>query len=953
MAKRSAVWTFAFILLILQFLTVSTMAQTTRGATLHGTVGDPSGARMPGATVVVHGAGVDQTVTTDPSGQYSLSGLPPGAYEIRISAPDFKPFDRKGFDISGNKVLDAQLDLDVAAQSITVEDETPTVSLDADANASALVVEKSQLDTLSDDPDELSAQLQALVGAAGAGPTAPQILTDGFTGTIPPKSSIREVRINSNPYSAEYDSPGFGRIEILTKPGSDVLHGQFSTQFNDQHFNSRSALYDSALPPYKNLLFNGNLGGPIHKEKASFIADFSHRDINENAFVLATTLGGGLSPQTVNQAVVTPQSFWEFAPRVDMALGSSHTLIVRYDGTFSRNDNLGIGGTTLPEAAYNRKNTGHTLQLTETALLSPKLVNETRFQFTRFTSVNSGTINAPSLVVQDAFTGGGARGGNSSNIRDSIEVSNLSIWNRTAHTFKWGGRIRQSFNNDTSVNNFNGTFTFYGGAGPALDSNGVVIPGTSQDLTGLEVYQRTLQLQQTGYSPAYIRSVGGGASLFSIAAGIPLTRVPQFDLGLFVNDDWKIRPSFTLSYGLRYEMQTNIHDHNDWGPRAGFAWGLDGKGNNPAKTILRVGAGVFYFRVWDGTALNAIRFNGVTQQSFLLSNPDFFPTLPSISSLQSSAQPQTIQSIAPNEHAAQAYFTNVGIERQITKALKLSVNYYGFKGIHFTRSRDINARLPNGLFPFGDSTVRLMSESSASLYQPGINFNPTLNYKKLSLFGNFSINFSRGDLEGPPADPYNLRAEWGPAFGDVRYWANFGPTIPLPFKITLNDNILFRSGQTYNITTGLPDPSGDGSAVQRPALFHIPQASCTGASQEYVAQFGCFELAPAPGTPTIPRNFARGPSNLNMLLRVSRTWGFVEKESAGPGAPPATGGAKKYNVTFSVSAINPLNHANFANPNGDLSSPFFGKSQYLQSTFFASGGGTYNRKVTMQMQFAF
>jgi hypothetical protein len=954
-------------LLLLLLLADTSFSQTAGRPSLHGTVSDPSGARIPGATVVLHGRGGDQTTTTDPSGQYSFTAISNGKYQVQISAPDFKIENRNDVVIAGNSVLDVQLQLDVTTQSITVQDTVSSVSLDPDSNASALVVDKAQLDTLSDDPDELAAQLQALAGA-GAGPNPPQILTDGFTSGVPPKSSIREIRVNSNPFSAEYDQPGFGRIEILTKPGSDVLHGQFSTQFNNEHLNSRSALYQSALPAYKNLLLNGNLGGPIRKDKASFIVDFNRRDITENSFVLATDLGNGLIPRTVNQAVLTPQTFTEVAPRLDIAFTPSQTLIVRYDGTRSRNDNLGIGGTTLGEAAYNRRNTNHTLQLTETALLGAKLVNETRFQFNRSTSVNFGAGSAPSLVVQDAFTGGSARAGNSSNIRNSWELSNMSILSRGKHTIKWGTRLRQSFNNDTSFNNFNGTFTFYGGTGPALDANGRPTPGTSVDLTGLQVYQRTLLLQQQGYTSSYIRSVGGGASLFSLATGIALTEVRQFDLGLYLNDDWKIRPNFTLSYGLRYEMQTNIADHNDWSPRVGFAWGIDGKGNTPAKTVLRAGTGIFYYRVWDGTTLNAIRYNGITQQSFLLTNPDFFPNIPSSSSLQSSLQPQTIQLVASNEHAGEGYFMNFGLERQVTKAFKLSINYYGFRGRHFTRTRDVNAKMANGLFPYGDSTVRMSSESSASLDQHGINFNPTLNYKKVSLFGNFSINYSYGDLEGLAADPYNLRAEWGRAFGDVRYWANFGPTFPLPLKIMVNDNILYRSGSAYNITTGLPDPSGDGNAVQRPALINLPAASCTGSLQRYVSEFGCFDLSPAPGTATIARNFARGPSNLNMLLRVSRTWGFVTKEGSGgpaaasspsgpgmPPPPPGPGGVtpKKYNVTLSVSAINPLNHPNFGNPNGNLSSPFFGKSQYLQGTFFGPGNGTYNRKVTMQLQLAF
>src|SRR5262249_19817470 len=162
-------------------------------------------------------------------------------------------------------------------------------------------------------------------------------------------------------------------------------------------------------------------------------------------------------------------------------------------------------------------------------------------------------------------------------------------------------------------------------------------------ITGLQVYQRTLVLQHQGFTPKQIQDAGGGASLFSLNTGTPLTRVTQVDLGAFFNDDWKIRPNFTLSYGMRYEMQTNIADKNNWGPRIGIAWGIDGKGTTPAKTVLRVGGGSFYQRIGDFTKLNAIRYNGVTQQSYLLTNPDFFPNIPTAATLAGSLQPQTLQ----------------------------------------------------------------------------------------------------------------------------------------------------------------------------------------------------------------------------------------------------------------------------------------------------------------------
>src|SRR5579884_433529 len=232
-----------FTALIL-YTSAACFAQNSTPTTLKGVVTDPSGARIPGATVQLRGPAGEQTQTTDANGQYTFTGVRNGTYDVQISAPDFKTDQRQAVNINGATTLDVQLTLQVQAQVVNVQEEAAAVSLEPDANASATVLGKTELDSLSDDPDELAQQLQALAGP-GAGPGGGgQIYTDGFSnGGVPPKSSIREIRINSNPYSAEYDSPGNNRVEILTKPGSDTVHGQFSTQFNNENFNTRSPLY--------------------------------------------------------------------------------------------------------------------------------------------------------------------------------------------------------------------------------------------------------------------------------------------------------------------------------------------------------------------------------------------------------------------------------------------------------------------------------------------------------------------------------------------------------------------------------------------------------------------------------------------------------------------------------------------------------------------------------------
>jgi hypothetical protein len=974
--------------LVIAFLLASTVfvqAQPAASPSLHGVVTDPSGAFIPGAIVQVLGPGGEQRTKTDSLGRYSFAILRPGKYTVRMIAKGFSVDQKTEVDIAGATEVNSQLVIQAESQVVNVEDEANSVSTDPTANGTALVLHEKELAALSDDPDELQQELQAMAGP-GAGPNGGQIYIDGFTGgNMPPKSSIREVRINSNPFSAEYDRPGFGRIEILTKPGTDKLHGQFFGQFNKEIFNSRSPLLtQSDRPPYQQRFFGISLTGPIKQNKASYSFNMERRTIDENAFIIATTLDSSFNPVSVNQAIVTPRTRTSISPRIDYTINSSNTLVARYQYSSNSAEKQGIGGFNLATRAYNSDGSEHSVQLTETAILSPKAVNETRFQFMRTKQTNTGDNTVPAITVQDAFTGGGAQIGNSGNTQNRWELTNMTTYTRGTQVLRWGGRLRQSFYNDTSVNNFGGSYIFLGGTGPQLDANNQPIPGSQADLTALERYRRTLLFEQMGFSGPAIRALGGGASQFNLSAGTPTTSVSQFDVGLFINDDWRMRPNLTLSYGLRYETQTNIHDYGDWAPRVGVAWGIGGTASKPAKTVVRAGGGIFYDRIADSVDLQTERFNGITQQSFFLLNPDTFPIIPSVASLTSRQQPQQLQILYSKIRAPRNYQLSAGVDRQVNKYFRFSTQYVENRGVHQQRLRNINAPIA-GVFPFGDLQLRELTESTGFSRIHQLIFSPSVNYKKMFLFGFYGLSYGRDD-NGIPADPYNLRAEYGPSsFGDVRHRAVIGTNLPLPWNINISPFLMASSGSPYNITTGR-DTNNDGSASERPALLTgVSAADCSTGSLKFEPAFGCFNLSPAAGTPTIGRNFARGPGSVMLNLRMSKTWSFGNRAEAnaggfgpggmmkGGGPPPGGGGggpmiiiggpggagaAKKYNLTVSVNAQNVLNHPNFSNPNGNLSSPFFGQSLSLSAGGFGGpfGGGTtttYNRKVDLQMRFAF
>jgi hypothetical protein len=967
-------------------------AQTANGPALRGTITDPSGALVPGALVQLRGPGGEQRKTTGSDGQYAFPLLKAGKYNVRVIAKGFSVSGRQDFEIDGPTVLDAQLTIQGDTQVLNVEDEANSVTADPASNGSALVLREKELAALSDDPDELSAQLQAMAGP-GAGPNGGQIYIDGFTGgNLPNKSSIREVRINSNPFSPEYERPGFGRIEILTKPGTDTLHGQAFGQFNNEMLNSRSPLLTtSTRPDYRQEFFGVSLTGPIKKGKASFGLDAQRRSTEENALILATTLDANFVPQSVNQSVVTPQSTTGISPRLDYAINATNTLVARYQYNRMSYDKQGIGSYSLASKAYDQLSSENTLQLTETAIVSPRFINETRFQFMRSNSQTAGDNTVPAINVAGAFNGGGAQTGNSGTLSDRLELSNSSTFTLGKHTIKWGGRARQDYTDSTSVSNFGGTYSFLGGTGPVLDANNQPMAGTSMDLTALEVYRRTLIFQKAGMTDQQIRLLGGGASQFSLSAGTPATFVKQFDAGVYANDDWRARPNLTFSYGLRYEAQSNIGDHGDVSPRIGLAWGIDGKGSKAAKTVLRAGFGIFFDRVNESVTLNAQRYNGVTQQSYFIIDPSFYPAIPTLAVLAAGMQPQSLQFVDSGIKAARTYQSSIGLDRQINKALKLSAVYLNGRGTHLSRSRDINAPI-GGMFPYGDSQLRYLTESTGFSRTQQIQVAPSINYKKMFLFGFYALSYGKTDAEGQPADPYNVRAEWGPStFSDVRHRMVVGTSLPLPWKISVSPFLMVSSGAPYNITTGR-DTNGDSITAERPSIVAVAAGQCTGSNYFYAAGFGCFNLNPAPGT-SIGRNYARGPGSFNMSMRLARTWtigGHGEAASGmggmmggpppgggmrGGGGPPPGGGmmmapppgmmgaagasqasSRRYNITVSLNASNVLNHVNWGTPSGDLSSPFFGQYRNLAGGFGPMGGsstGTYNRKVDVQVRFSF
>ncbi|PYS38727.1 MAG: hypothetical protein DMF71_16375 [Acidobacteria bacterium] len=808
------------------------------------------------------------------------------------------------------------------------------MSPDPNSNKSARVISGKELNALSDDPDELQAQLNALAGPA-AGPSGTQVFVDGFTAgpVLPDKQSISQIVINQNPFSAENERIGFGNIQIFTRPGTGKVHGAGAFTFSDAIFNSRNP-YALNRPPYQRRAIEGNVSGPLSKRTSYFLA-FGHRDIDDTAVINATTLDASLNPVIISQAVVTPKKFTNLGLRFDFAVNKNNTLNVRYNLNAADLKQQGIGGFNLASRAFDYSDRLHILQFIDMAILNPQTVNEFGFQYIWYPIKQTAKDPSPGLTVLDAFSGGGAQIGNYSFHRHEGELRDYLMITMLRHTLKFGARLRWAHIEDVAPTNFGGTFVF----------------------TSLDQYRRTLLHTAT---PAQL----------IIANGNPFAEVRQWDVGPFVQDDWKVRPDFTLSAGLRYQYQTNVHSKMLFAPRLSFAWTPWFTSKGQPKTVIRGGAGVFYDLIRTSVTLQSNRYDGHTEQQYIVTNPGLlglFPTVPSPSALLTLQQPQTIWRRAADITEPYYVQSSISIERSLPRHTTLSISYLDTRGLHQLRSRNLNAPAPGtGVRPFGDAFNIYDNETSGTFRQHLLVTSVTLRPNaRINLTANYTFGKASGDTDGAgsfPANSYDLRSEYGRSSLDVRHRLTLTGSIDTRWGISFFPLIIASSGTPFNIISG-SDTNLDSLFADRPAF-----ATDLTRPSVRLTRFGAFDLAPLPDARIIPRNFGDGPGYFSVNLRMTKTFSFgtaPAKSSAsaaakGAGAGRAQAAArpedKPYKFTIGVAVSNLFNRTNKGTPIGNLSSPVFGLSNSISaiSQFgFGSSASTNNRSVSLRAQFSF
>ncbi len=956
---------------------------------IHGDVTDPSGAVIPGATVTVTTSSgkVAATVTSSDTGTYSVTPLKPGDYTVDITEQGFAPFHADNVAVREDHVskLDATLAIAVQKQQVEVHSEEQHVSTSPGNNASSLDLKGNALNALSDNPDDLQNELEALAGP-GAGPNGAQIYIDGFSGgQLPPKSDIREIRINNNPFSAQFSRLGYGRIEIFTKAGTGHWHGSYHVRGNDSSFDAPNPLLNANLrpgqtataqePSYYGYDMFGNLSGPIAKH-ASFNFDLFYHNSHDQSIINATDPNNLNS--TLHEAFPQPSSRIYVSPRVDFQVGQNNTFTVRYAFFRASNTNNGVGETVLPSQATDSTFSDNTLQASDSIIMNKNLVDDIRFQYHRRHSEQTSQSSLPSVSLSNQFVTGGNSSQTSRNSSNDTEFQDYFTASAGSHALSFGMRMRTYNENDYSDSGSNGAYTF-----------------TSQ-----QAYEAGTPSR---YSYTKINNPTASSTLY--------------DLAFYYQDNWTVNPRFTFSYGVRWEGQNHISDHSDWAPRVSFAYALNGNSKKAATTVLRAGYGWFYHRFGISNVIQTIQHNMTgtpNQQEFTITNPPFYNPNQTTQIDSSSSFPGASTS-APTYYNIDPRFSSpndmqgaVGIDQQITKHITSNVTYLYTRGIHQFITNNIGAIANENVDPQTNTYTGTVTPPTQNIYQfqsDGIykenQIIATVHafYKELTLFSYYSYSNAKSDTSGMPTVPSKPTLDYGRANFDVHNRVFVLATLQLPYRVTLAPMLFAQSGNPFNITTG-SDLTGNNAYNSRPTFAK----SCS-EPNTIKTPYGCLNADPI-GTnePIIPHNLGTGPANYGMNLRISKVIGFGPKVKGGGGggfhhhhghglgARGLSGNSgpigrfnarvpRKYTLTLAAFASNVFNHPNLAPPNGTINltqptannpnacanssfltkdsagntecaQPFFLKSQNLAGGFFHRANSS-NRSIFLQAEVSF
>ena len=839
LAVRRSLFPAAFALVAL-LAAPGAFAQVPSVAALAGVVVDQTGGVLVGVQVdLLSSSGTSvQSTLTDQSGSFHFERLPPGAYDVRSTLEGFKPTSvRVTMGRNSPRPLRVTMPLAAVQQEVTVSNFTEQVNTGAAGNLDAVTIDQDMLGNLPMLDQDYIGMVSRFLDAGALGTGGPTIVVNGMevSSLNVTASAVQQIRINQDPYSAEYSRPGRGRIEILTKPGSQSYEGELNLTARAPQFNARNAFAVTGSTERRQIV-EGTIGGPVgHGGKTSFLISVDGDSQDQQATILATDLSGQLT-----DSVTQPNRRLQLSGSVTHQRGNSMTMSIRPSYEDVTNKNRGIGGTTLASAGTNFAHREEQISYTQQNVFRPTLLNQFQFLIGHEREPTTSVSPAQGVVVAGAFTGGGAQADVTRTERHFQLTESLG-WTTPHHFVQWGFQVpdwsRRGFEDRS---NFAGTFYF----------------------SSLDAYAKRQPY-------AFIQQQGNG----TIA---PVEKL----IGTYVKDDWRIGKQLSASFGVRYDWQNFVTDHNNLAPRFSFAYAPGGGKAN----IIRGGAGYFYDRTGPVAIADTLQYRPGGLRRVVLTNPSYPDPFQGTAGLD--AQPPSLVQFAPAMKIPYSVQYSLGLEHQLQKATTVSLTYTGARGYDLFRSRDINAPLPSSGYltrPNPNDGVIRQIESGGRQRTNSIQV--MLRGKVTRWFtGQTQYSYARAynDTNGIgwfPANDYDLSGEWARADFDRRHRFVLLGRLSATRLFDVGLGVTLLSGAPYSETLGL-DLFNNGRGSARPM--------------------------------GVGRNTLQGSGSANVDVRLSRDLTFGAKSSSRA-------------MTLALDVFNVLNRVNLVNYQGVVTSPFFGR----------------------------
>jgi len=810
---------------------------------IRGVLIDPMDRPVPGALVALVGEGQQRSAGTSPTGEFQFDNLGQGGYRLGVTVSGFEPIERTVRLGSRPVRLVLKLTLARLKEQITVAGQALRVSTEAGSNLNTISVERGLLENLPIlDLDYLTA-LSRFLDPGTPGGAGASLIVDGMearnVGLTP--SAIQEIRINQNPYTAEYPRWSRRRIEVITKTGADRYHGTFNFLLRDHHLNARDA-FAVTRPPEQRRIFEGSLFGPVGSGKnTSFLLSGMRESEDLQAVVFAYGLRGAITqnvpiPQQNTYAALRISHQWRERNAVFWQLNFQDRWqnnvgvgpMARPESSAHWQSSLGSGATVLPEVGAQSRFREDEFIFNHRGVVTPKFLSQFRILIGRYWGPTHSNMSKPRIVVSDAFTAGGAQ---ADALRTEAHTSITWLFTQSTgrHTLKYGFNVpdwsRRGF---SDWSNQLGTFYF----------------------ASLEDYSRNRPFSAV------------------IQRGDPRTIFVEKNLGGFFQDEWQLRPAMSLAGGLRYDWQNFFGDRNNFAPRLALAYAPTRSRN----MVIRAGAGFFFDRSGPAPVWDALRYNGARLRRYVITDPPF--SADALAALLP-LLPTSVVRLEPGIQLPQLLQFSVGLERQLAKKTTLALNYIGTRGWYQLRSRDANAPLPPEFSGRPDARFNVLRwiESGSRVEANALevtlrgNLGPKVTGLVQYTFGKTLTD--TGGVNWFPANSFDPLGEWGRADADRRQQFNFLGTANLHRWLNLGLSVSLLSSPPFNITTG-SDDNRDGMPNDRP--------------------------------PGVPRNTGQGPGYVGIDLRWYREFRF--QPSAKERSPSLTLSLDAFNLSNRVNYQN-------------------------------------------------